>query len=605
MVNSTSSLGFDPSRLSIDSNGRVSFSGATSGVDFKAIIDSTIASRRRPAVQIENRIAANTTKVADFNSLKALTTSLTNTLDKLRGSTSFFSTDSFQKRLAFATSQSTAAAAPGHVPSAAGTVLGAAVSAGAAKGAHTVEVLQTAKAHRVSSDALTSTTATLSSLGFTTGDLNIEGQAVTITASDTLLDLVDKLNSANTGATPTGVTASIVSVSPTENYLILTSTTTGTDNTITFDAPQTVADSLGLTDGLGVIKNEMQAAANAQIKVDGLASTIERQTNTIADVLDGVTLNLFKAEADTEIVVDITDDFSAVKADIVDFIDTFNTVRDFIIDQRTLVDRTPDDEIDNPTFGSLAFDAQFRQYASAIDETLTFANQTLTDGYQSFSQLGITLDTQNKLVVNDTVFDDRLIKNIDQVRKLFSFELNTNDSRVNYIRNSAATTANTGGAPYYLSIEGTDIDGNIIGATLQTAPGLGGAGASDGSVTINGNILTFTSQTGAEDLVISFNGGPSLGLVSDIQLSPQRGFADSLFFLMDDYSKSGGVIDDTNSITLTDNDSGQQRVDRIDSQLARLRESLSLRYAAVEAALAQSNQLSGSILTAFQGAGNN
>lgn len=90
MVNSTSSSVFDPSRLNVDSSGRVSFSGATSGIDFKAIIEATIAAKRQPAVQIEKRIANNTSKITDFNSLKTLTTSLTAKLDKLRGGTNLY-----------------------------------------------------------------------------------------------------------------------------------------------------------------------------------------------------------------------------------------------------------------------------------------------------------------------------------------------------------------------------------------------------------------------------------------------------------------------------------------------------------------------------------
>lgn len=605
MVNSTSSSVFDASRLSVDSSGRVSFSGATSGVDFKAIIDATIAAKRQPAVQIEKRITNNTAKITEFNSLKSLTSTMTARLDKLRGSTSFFTDDAFDKRLAFATSQSSADAAPTHTPSAAGNILGVSVAAGSAKGLHTVEVLQTAKAHRLSSDAITSTTATLSSLGITTGNLTIEGQAIALSATDTLGDLADKINAANRGETPTGVAASIVSVSATESYLVLTSSKTGTDNTITFDAPQTVADSLGLTNGLGGIKNEMQAAVNAQIRVDGLPATIERQSNTIDDVIEGLTLNLFKAEADTEIVIDIADDFNAVKTDIVEFVQAFNAVRDFIIDQKTLKDRTPDDDDESESFGTLAFDAQFRQYSAAIDEMLAFDNQSLADGYQSLSQMGITLDSQNKMIINDTTFDDRLTKNIDQMRKFFAFELTSNDARVNYIRNGANTTANAGGAPYYLTIAGTDASGNVTGATLRTAPGLGGAGASDGSVTINGNVLTFTDATGAEELVISFNGGANLGLLSDIQISPQRGFADNLYFMMDEYSRLGGYIDDTAAIITTENESAQQRITRIDDQLTRLRESLAIRYAGVEAALAQAEQLGSSILDAFQNAGKN
>jgi flagellar hook-associated protein 2 len=89
--------------------------------------------------------------------------------------------------------------------------------------------------------------------------------------------LRDAINAANAGADATGVTATIVSISATEQVLILSADATGTDAGISAaDSSGTVLQSLGLLDGSGALKNELQAAQNAELLVDGLSTVIER-----------------------------------------------------------------------------------------------------------------------------------------------------------------------------------------------------------------------------------------------------------------------------------------------------------------------------------------
>ena len=155
--------------------------------------------------------------------------------------------------------------------------------------------------------------------------------------------------------------------------LTLTADETGTDAAITAaDSSGTVLESLGIVDNLGGISNELQAAGNAQISVDGLdqiggVSVIERQSNTIDDVFDGVTLSLFKAEAGTTITLDVESDLNQVKSAIVDVVDSYNELRAFINTQAQSEIQDEDGEI---TEGLLAGTRVLSDIRSALSAAI-------------------------------------------------------------------------------------------------------------------------------------------------------------------------------------------------------------------------------------------
>ena len=216
MVSSTGGLNLTNS-LKVDANGHVSFSGLGSGIDWQSTVDAIMAARQVPVDSLKTTVTSNTDKI---NALKDLTTklqALQNSMSSLYGAVTFQNTGNiFETKQAFASSHRL----DGQTPSAAGNLVGATVTNAATTGVHTIEVLRTAQSQKISSDSQASTSA---ALGLTNGDsFTINGTAISVTATDTLGDLRDRINAANTGSTPTGVTASIVSVGATENYLVLT-----------------------------------------------------------------------------------------------------------------------------------------------------------------------------------------------------------------------------------------------------------------------------------------------------------------------------------------------------------------------------------------------
>ncbi len=250
--------------IRVDDKGRVSVSGLGSGIDFKAAVDSIIKARQIPVDRLQSRVTGNETKIAAYQDVRNLLNGLQESLKNLRGAVSIDnSTNAFAAKQAFASVSRT----DGATPSAAANILGVSLTSAAAAGSHSVEILQTAAAHKISSDAYASTSSVL---GFTDNDkFTVEGKEIVVSASDTLLTLRDRINAANTGTSPSGVSASIVSVSATQNYLVLTKDTAGTTITIsnTTGSPLTTA---GVLTGGGLVKNELQAPRKAQFYADGL-----------------------------------------------------------------------------------------------------------------------------------------------------------------------------------------------------------------------------------------------------------------------------------------------------------------------------------------------
>ena len=351
--------------LTVDANGRVSFSGLSSGIDFRSAVDSIIAARRIPIDTLETRVADNQDQITALEDLRTNPDGLKQALNKLRGAVSFGNVnDIFASKQAFASTSRL----DGAIPSAAGNLIGVTVTNAAAAGTHTIDVLQTATAHKVSGDKETSLTTALTSLAsgdtFTinggksfqsaqqlaattqigsSGTLNFTQisnsgplGSVTYTSTDTLQDLATNITTNVTGATATvvtsgtgvrleitatdamtiaetgagtaltdlqiadknqitvtgtetladlrdrintsqtGVTASIASVSSTEHYLLLTKDVTGEAMVLTDDTGDAL-ESLGILTSAGSMKNELQTAQSAKFHVDGLLD----QTNTI------------------------------------------------------------------------------------------------------------------------------------------------------------------------------------------------------------------------------------------------------------------------------------------------------------------------------------
>ncbi len=547
--------GINTSMFTVDKNGKLNVGGIASGIDSKAIIDSLMLAKRQPAVQLEAKVTLNTAKISALTDFKGKMNSVSVALDKLRAAPGSSSNVFNSKSISGSTSATSGTASDID------SLVMATVGADAQNMTHTIKVHQLAKAHQVRSDSFTSTTTALSDLGMTPGTISIGGKDITVSSSDTLLDLRSKIN--NSGA---GVTATIVSSDANTHYLVLTSNKTGEANAIDFGGDAGLTDGLGLT-AAGGIKNELVEAKNAIIDVNGIEG-IERASNTIDDVLSGVTLSLLKAEPGTTITLKVEPNLGAVKTAIYDFVEAYNAIRDFATAQRTASDRDGDGKVGDNEVGAMAYDQLMRDVLSQLSTLVASNAEGAPDGFASLGQLGIVLGSDNKLTVDETILDNKLLTNVDGVKNLFAFGSTVSDSRVTVLQRGASSESGN----YALEITGTDADGNVTGATWNGQ-----------AMTVNGKTLTAPDGT-----TIFFNGGANLGAVSGINVSMSRGVADQFYDYFSELTKTGvGTIDTQVTQLQTQNSDYKSRVTLLDDRLAVTRTGLEAKYAAMEVALAK------------------
>jgi flagellar hook-associated protein 2 len=566
--------------LTVDQSGRPSFSGLGTGIDFQGTVDKIIEAKHIPIDRIEQRISDNQAKIAALQDLRTFSLALKTAVDKLRGKVSFDgSADIFRAKQAFAT----ASRADSQTPSAAENLVSVAVTNAAQATSHSIEVQQIAAAHKVASASIAG--GLNDPLGLS-GSFEINGQAITVDPTDTLLGLRDRINAVNSGDDATGVTASIVSISSSEQVLILTADKTGTDAAITVgDTSGGVLQGLGIIDGAGAFQSELQQAQNAEIQVDGLGTTIERQSNTIDDVFTGVTLSLFKAEPGTTIKVDVERDLNQVKSAIVDFVDAYNELRTYI-NQQAQTNVPADDETGA---GILAGTSALSDARSRLSAAVGAAVDGASPTFAVLAQIGITIQgpgqvsdpTQaNTLAIDETKLDDALLNQTDAVRALFSFQMSSSSPDAVLAGFDGNTSFVAGNYTLNVAYSG----GAIVSANINGPAD----GSDDGSVTVDGKVLKVVDG-GAKGVQLLYTGTSS---ASGIQLDLSVGVGAKL------YSAVSGLVDDSSGLIANEvdnlqsqNDLGQERIDRLQARLDREHDRLLARFAAMETALTTMNQL--------------
>jgi flagellar hook-associated protein 2 len=256
-----------------------SFSGLASGVQWRDIIDQIMRSEQSRQLdpvtkQIDNRSAAKEawgrfrTLVRDFNSAaRAIRT------NGIGGYT---------------------ATAPAS-PTTSRTLVGVSTSAGATPGRYGVEVLQVAQSAKISGEAVASSTT---ALGYS-GDFAINGRTITIAAGDSLTAVRDKINAANSGTTPTRVTASILTDRAGGGRLVLSAQETGAEGLRLTDGTGGIARELGFLDSRSrQVSNTTMAMAAAlglqvspppaSIRVAGRLVQVDLSTESIGDIVSKI-----------------------------------------------------------------------------------------------------------------------------------------------------------------------------------------------------------------------------------------------------------------------------------------------------------------------------
>ncbi|MBK7500140.1 MAG: flagellar filament capping protein FliD [Ignavibacteriales bacterium] len=186
---------------------------------------------------------------------------------------------------------------------------------------------------------------------------------------------------------------------------------------------------------------------NSKIVFNGL--NIERNSNSISDLVSGVTLSLKSVMAvdDNDVTVDVANDVAAVKAKIDEFITSFNDVYNYIKTNTSSSDGVR---------GVLLGDASGSSLLSLLSSTAYSPISGLGSGtINSLTEMGITFNSNTGLSITDSSqLTNALENNIEEVEQTFN-----SDSGIaaNLYNKLLPYTGYNG----YLTARKNTIDGNI------------------------------------------------------------------------------------------------------------------------------------------------
>ena len=547
--------------------------GSFSGLDTAAIIEASIALKRIPIDRLESKISTNDTRIVAFNEFKGLLNSLQSAVNGLRsppGSTGILN-NVFEQKSAFVSSSTSTPATE---------ILGATATNNALAGKYDIVVHQLAQAHKVSGSTLADTSTDLEVTETLTVGLDGGTTAEIEVTSD--MSAADVVYAINAVSGTTGVRASALKIADGDYRVVFTAEETNKAIQITGDNAGATLDALNVsTDNGATFDTELTPYRPARLQLDNIGTIIERDTNEIDDLIDNVTLDLYKADTGATITLEIENDLSAARGQIDAFVTAYNDVKSFLASQQVV---SEDGEIDASAI--LFGDNLLRSLGRDLGNDLA----DLVDGLDSgalatLRGVGITLNADGLLTVDSGKLDANLVDKLDQVRAVFEFSFQSSTPEVRLIGRNNLLEVGT------FTI--TDPGGAIDGTNLQ----VNGVDA----FSVQGNTLKGLAGTIYEGMTLAYSRDTSDAgaLAKDITITTSTGIAERLYQRLDNYvnTNDGLITEEVNHLSSL-NESHTDKILNLETRLVAYQEMLIAKYSAMEQAVARAEAMA-SQLEAF------
>lgn len=157
----------------------------------------------------------------------------------------------------------------------------------------------------------------------------------------------------------------------------------------------------------------MQEAKSAEIELNGL--TIKRDTNTLDDIVAGVTFNLTEVSTESAKVV-IAEDKASVKTKIEAFATAYNKLREGMNELKG----SYDEDTGEFTYGKLTGDPILRNIEGVLGTVLTQQVSGAALGADSLYAVGLEIESDGTFNIDSGRLDKALSDNFDSLSDLFS-----------------------------------------------------------------------------------------------------------------------------------------------------------------------------------------
>lgn len=384
----------------------MNFLGSYSGITSETI-DSLIAAQSGKLTQYNNQKESLTKEKTVWSDIQTRLTNLNTKMDTLMDPKSFFSkktTSSDETKLAVT------------------------AETNAVPGQYEITVDRLATASRLTSGQILTTGQTnTTALGFE-GTFKLSSQDtseigssdpktlkqvdITIANTDSLKDVITKINAQTKDS---GISATII-----DGRLSLTDAQLG-DRTIAVTSATDLADKMAWNPAAaGTAKATLAAGTSAKVTVNNTI-TLERNSNTITDAIEGMTLNL-KATTASPVSVYVADDTENTLKVVKDFIEQYNSTVSFITEKLSVGNPSSESNV----AGALSGDSTLLRLQSSLRQMLTGGVEiqktapSAKQEYDFIGSLGISVDRFGKASIDETKLKEIIKNDPDRVAGFFS-----------------------------------------------------------------------------------------------------------------------------------------------------------------------------------------
>lgn len=386
--------------------GTISSAGIGSGLDVNSIIESLVKVEQVPLIKLQSVGSAMQTKLSAFGQMQSLVSSFRDAAAQLQNPTSYAVTSAVS-------SDTTAVGASSSTKALPGTYSVAVTSLSA-----TQNTVSASGQFASGSDAVGTGSITISLGTWSTGQTAFTAKTgatdvvIPIGASEnTLAGIRDKINAANAGVSATIVTDASGS------RLALQSSAPGAvngfrisvadDDTGNFDAQglsRLAFDPPNATAGQSIT----QSAANTRASINGIA--VETASNTLSDVVDGMTFNLSKVTT-SPVTVSVARNTESVKTLLTNFVASYNALSSFLSSATQYDASTKKSALLQGDATTTGLQNQLRSMISQGGKA--------SAAFGSLSNLGVEFQKDGRLKINDTKLATALT-NLPELTKAMS-----------------------------------------------------------------------------------------------------------------------------------------------------------------------------------------
>ena len=420
-----------------------------SGLNITQIVDSLVEAEQAPQEnQIQNKIDARNTAISAIGEIKSALSKLSTSLTTLTGNTSLK-----------VNSTSSAISATISDPSTAVSINSSISISTLAKGQTLAFEDYSSNTSLVGAGSLVLERGDWSSGSFV-ASATVTSTSLTVTATDTLESLKDKIN-----ALDYGVTASVLGAGD-DTYTLVLKSQDGKENALRITATESPSGS-----GLSTIDNtttnsskQKLAGTDAAFTVDGISLT--RSSNNITDLFTGYNVNLLASttvnSVDTPANLTGSVDTNAAKTNLQSFVTAVN-------DARTLLNQKTFRGTASENAGELSDDPVIK----SIQKQLSSLTSTQLTGFGAngvyLSNLGVRTEKSGLLSLNTTVLENELKTNPTSLDAIFNSMYSSSSSLLSV--SGGTTSAPVAGS--YAFVMSAYVSGAFNGlVSSDTTPGV-------------------------------------------------------------------------------------------------------------------------------------